>query len=110
MKTFVVYDPPMCCATGVCGPQVDPILPRVSGMLSQIGGHGVKVERYNLAQQPLAFAQNLEVRALLETEGTEVLPLFYVDGQLVLQGRYPDTDERSAWVKQARDHADACSS
>ena len=102
MKTITIYDPAMCCSSGVCGPEVDPVLPRVAGMLSQISGQGVHVERFNLAQQPLAFAENKEVRALLEKEGIEILPLIYIDGELVLQGRYPEPAERADWVKQAR--------
>lgn len=46
MKTITFYDPPMCCSTGVCGPEVDPVLPRVAGMLAQIGAQGVVIERY----------------------------------------------------------------
>lgn len=107
MKTITLYDPPMCCSTGVCGPEVDPLLPRVAGMLSQIGDHGVTVERYNLAQQPIAFAQNADVRAILEKEGTEALPLIYIDGQLELKGRYPEQPERAAWVQRARETAKA---
>lgn len=100
MRTITVYDPPMCCSSGVCGPEVDPVLPRVTAMLSQMQGQGVQVERYNLAQQPMAFAQNKAVRAQLETDSTEALPLFFIDGELVLKGRYPDAKERSAWVRQ----------
>lgn len=103
MKNITIYDPPMCCSTGVCGPEVDPVLPRVAGMLSQIGGHGVKVERYNLAQQPIAFAQNTEVRSFLQNEGTEVLPLFYIDGKLEFKGRYPDAAEQAALIKRAQE-------
>ncbi|MEX2382606.1 MAG: arsenite efflux transporter metallochaperone ArsD [Opitutales bacterium] len=106
MKTILIYDPAMCCSTGVCGPEVDPLLPRFAGMLAQLEGQGVKVERYNLAQQPLAFAQNPTVRALLEKEGPEVLPLIFVDGEIEMKGRYPETEERSAFMKRARE-ADA---
>ena len=102
MKTIQVYDPPMCCSTGVCGPEVDPILPRVAGLLSQLAGHGVRVERHNLAQEPIAFAQNPKVRALLESKGTDALPLFFIDGELALQGRYPEQTERAAWMIRAR--------
>jgi len=102
MKKILIYDPPMCCSSGVCGPEVDPILPRVAGMLSQLAAAGVAVERHNLAQQPIAFARNPEVRALLEKEGTEVLPLIYIDGKLELKGRYPEQAERSDWVKRAK--------
>lgn len=102
MKTITVYDPPMCCSTGVCGAEVDPVLPRVAGMLSQLGSHGVTVVRYNLAQQPIAFAENTEVRAILEKEGTEALPLFYIDGELALKGTYPGQAECVEWVERAR--------
>ena len=103
MKTILVYDPPMCCSTGVCGPDVDPLLPRFAGMLSQLESFGVKVERHNLAQEPINFAQNPDVRAILEKEGTDALPLIYVDGVLEMNGRYPETAERSGFVKRARE-------
>jgi len=96
MKTLTVYDPPMCCSSGVCGPEVDPLLPHFAGLLSKMEGEGVRVERYNLAQQPIAFARNQEVRRILETEGVEALPLIFLDGKLELQGHYPDAEERAA--------------
>ncbi len=102
MKTILVYDPPMCCSTGVCGPDVDPLLPRFAGMLTQLENFGVKVKRHNLAQEPVAFAQNPQVRAMLEEEGVEVLPLIFVDNVLEMKGRYPETAERGAFVKRAR--------
>ncbi len=103
MKSIQIYDPPMCCSTGVCGPEVDPILPRVAGMLHQLAGHGVHVERYNLAQQPVAFARNPQVRAVLESDGTDALPMIFIDGELEMQGRYPEQTERAAWMKRARE-------
>jgi len=93
----------MCCSTGVCGPDIDPILPRFAGMLAQMEGRGVKVERFNLAQQPMAFAQNQQVRQILEKEGTEALPLIFIDDELEMKGHYPETEERGAWVKRARE-------
>ena len=102
MKHIQVYDPAMCCSTGVCGPEVDPALPRFAGLLAQLGGAGVKVERYNLAQQPLAFVQNPAVKALLDTDGTDALPAIFIDGELALKGAYPDLDQRAAWMARAR--------
>ena len=102
MKKIAIYDPPMCCSSGVCGPSIDPILPRVAGMLSQLDSLGVEVERYNLSQQPQAFAANLIVKKALEEAGTDALPLIFVDDQLIIQGHYPDTLERSELVNQAR--------
>ncbi len=101
MKTIQVYDPPMCCSTGVCGPSVDPILPRFAGLLAQLGSAGVRIERFNLAQQPLAFVQNAAVKALLDQEGTAALPAIFIDGNLALKGAYPDAEQRAAWMQQA---------
>ncbi len=105
MKLIQVYDPAMCCSTGVCGPDVDPVLPRVAGLLSQLAGMGVNIERYNLAQQPLAFVQNPAVKALLDAEGTDALPAIFVDGKLAFKGRYPEQPERAGLVRRARTEA-----
>ena len=99
MKTIHVYDPPMCCSTGVCGPEVDPILAAFAGFLQQAKELGWSVERYNLTQQPIAFVENDIVKGALEKEGAEVLPLIFLDGDLVLKGSYPNEDQRSAWLK-----------
>ena len=100
MKSIQVYDPPMCCSSGVCGPSIDPILPQFAGFLHQLKSRGVKVERYNLAQQPLAFVQNPAVKAFLDTQGAEKLPLIFIDGELALQGAYPDHDQRVEWSRR----------
>ena len=104
MKRIQVYDPAMCCSSGVCGPDVDPVLPRFAGLLAQLGGTGVKVERYNLAQQPLAFVQNPAVKALLEQDGTDALPVIFIDGELAMKGTYPDLEQRAAWMARAREN------
>jgi len=96
MTTLQLYDPPMCCSTGVCGPDIDPVLPAVAAWLQDLQSRGVRVERYNLAQQPLAFVQNPRVKALLDSGGTEALPALFIDGELQLQARYPDAAERAA--------------
>lgn len=101
MKTIQVYDPPMCCSTGICGTDIDPDLVNFAAMLSQLGTHGIKVERYNLGQQPMAFIQNSAVKALLDQEGAKVLPLIFWDGEVHLKGRYPTKDERPHWFRVA---------
>lgn len=99
MKTIQVYDPPMCCSTGVCGPDVDPDLAQFSGLLNRLKERGVHVERYGLAQEPLAFVKNAKVKVILETEGSEALPVIFWDGEIVSKGRYPDQSERVRWVE-----------
>ena len=62
MNTLQIYDPAVCCSTGIWGPDVDPELANFAALLSQLQQRGVKVERYNLGQQPVAFVQNAQVK------------------------------------------------
>lgn len=84
-----VYDPPMCCSTGVCGPTVDPELVRFARDLAWLTHHDVTVERYNLAQDPGAFVDNATVLAALQAKGPECLPIVLVDGEPIPVAGYP---------------------
>jgi arsenite methyltransferase len=90
MKTIEIFDPPMCCSTGVCGPSIDPVLPRFVADLHWLTNQGVQVNRYNLAQEPQAFGANESVKAVLREGGNECLPLILVNGEVVSKGVYPD--------------------
>lgn len=98
MKTVQVYDKPMCCSTGICGPDVDPVLPRFAADLDWLKTQGHQVERFNLAQQPQAFIESKLIHQLLSTTGTDCLPVVVVDGAIVSQGTYPSREDFSAWV------------
>lgn len=93
MKRVEVFDPPMCCSTGVCGPKVDPALAQFAADLHWLANQKVAIERYNLAQQPEAFAANDIVKAALTEDGNGCLPLILVDGSLASKGAYPTRDE-----------------
>jgi hypothetical protein len=86
-----IYDPAMCCSTGVCGPSVDPELVRIQEALRQIQKQapGVEVVRSGLTAAPQAFVDNAAVAELLKSDGPECLPLVFVDGELVSKGSYP---------------------
>jgi hypothetical protein len=84
-----VFDPPLCCPTGVCGPTVDPELVRIGADLAWLASRGVAVERYNLAQQPQAFVAETRVSALLREAGETALPLVLCDDAVLAVGRYP---------------------
>lgn len=89
MNAIEIYDPALCCSTGVCGPSPDTQLAAFASTLESLKNAGVTVSRYNLAQEPLAFAQNAEVKAKLETQGESSLPLVFIDGVLRFSGVYP---------------------
>jgi AhpD family alkylhydroperoxidase len=98
MTTVTVYDPAMCCSTGVCGPQVDPALAQFAGDLDWLKGQGITVRRFNLAQEPASFAANADVKAILERSGDEALPAILAGDELVANGRYPTRQELAAWA------------
>lgn len=98
MRTVLVFDPAMCCSTGVCGPSVDPQLARFSADLDWLKGQGAAVERFNLAQQPAKFVEDAAVKAALEAKGEAALPLIEVDGQVKSLGVYPTREELAAWA------------
>lgn len=98
-----VYDPAMCCPTGVCGPSVDPELVRIQETLRQIQKQApdVQVLRYGLAGDPQAFVANGSVAALLKSEGPECLPLVFVNGELVSKGNYTANQQLQKILKGA---------
>ena len=98
MKTIHVFDPAMCCSSGVCGTEVDQQLVSFSADVDWAKNNGVNIERFNLAQQPIEFANNQVVRSFLERSGQEVLPLILVDGEVALAGRYPNRSELARWA------------
>jgi len=91
--TVSVYDPAMCCPTGVCGPSVDPELQRISQDLRWVESQGARVERFNLAQEPDAFVANPRVTGLMQAFGDGALPAVLVNGEVAVHGRYPSREE-----------------
>lgn len=97
VQTLQVFDPPMCCATGVCGPDVDPKLVQLAADLDWLKSQGVIVQRHNLTQNPAAFVENMAVQTALMEKGEAGLPMLLVNGRVQAAGRYPDRDELAAW-------------
>lgn len=93
MKRMVIFDPAMCCSTGVCGPSVDKELLRVATVLNNLKDKGILVERYNLTNNPQIFVDNREINKMLNDEGVEVLPVTMVDGVVVKTKSYPTDEE-----------------
>lgn len=99
MSAIQVFDPALCCSTGICGVNVDQEKVTFAADVDWLKSQGAVIERFNLAQQPMAFAQNLVVKKFLERSGAEALPLILVDGEIALAGRYPNRTELARWAK-----------
>ena len=98
MSKVEVFEPALCCATGVCGEDIDQGLVTFSADLDFVRSRGGDVSRYNLASEPLAFAANHAVQAFLQVAGSEGLPLVLVDGVTAMTGRYPDRAQLATWA------------
>jgi len=110
MASIQVFDPALCCSTGVCGVDTDQALVTFAADAEWAKQSGAHIERFNLAQQPLAFADNATVKGFLERSGQEALPLILVDGDIALAGRYPNRAELARWagVKEPSDTQGGC--
>lgn len=88
-----IFEPAMCCPTGICGVGVDPELLRISTVLDTLKKHGVIVERFNLNSAPIEFINDKTINTYINEKGVEGLPAIMVDGEIVITGRYPTNEE-----------------
>ncbi|MDF2612157.1 MAG: arsD [Lachnospiraceae bacterium] len=93
MKMMQIFEPAMCCSTGLCGVGVDPELLRISTVLNTLKKKEIVVERYNLSNAPRKFVANKAINSLIHEKGVHKLPATVIDGAVVLTGRYPTNDE-----------------
>lgn len=93
MKKMQIYEPAMCCPTGLCGVGVDPELLRISTVLSTLEKNGVKIDRFNLSNSPQEFIKNKNVNHLIKEKGVEILPLTALEGEIIITGRYLSNEE-----------------
>ena len=93
MKTIEIYEPPLCCPTGVCGPAPDPALVAMQDTILKLKKDGCVVERIAINQQPVRFMNNQLVKDIITAEGKESLPITLVDGKTMMKGRYPTYEE-----------------
>ena len=93
MTRIEVFDPPMCCSSGVCGPSVDPLLAAFAADVEWLGAQGVTVVRHNLSQDPQPFVSNARVLDLIQREGNECLPIVLLNGEVLGRGAYPRREE-----------------
>lgn len=92
-----IFDPVLCCPTGVCGPSVDPELTRVATAIFLLEKRGFDIKRYNLGSEPAKFVENPEVNKVLHEKGPDSLPVTLIDGNIAKIGIYPTNEEFAEW-------------
>ncbi len=99
MKEIEIFDPAMCCSTGVCGPSIDPELMRIATVINSLKDQGIIIKRHGLSNEPLDFIANKVISDLLQKEGAEVLPVTLVDGMVAKTRAYPTNEEIENWLE-----------
>ena len=97
MKTIEIFDPAMCCPTGLCGTNIDPNLMRIAVIVDTLKKKGVSITRHNLKDEPMVYVTNTKINDLLQSKGVEVLPITLVDGKVAVTGEYPTTRQMAQW-------------
>lgn len=97
MKTIEIFDPAMCCPTGLCGTNIDPNLMRIAVIIEHLKKHGITVTRHNLRDEPMVYVSNNVVNEHLQKHGADSLPITLVDGEIAVAGSYPTTQQMSEW-------------
>lgn len=101
VQIIEVFDPPMCCPSGICGPSIDPALLDMNEAILKVSKEyagKVEIHRYLLSQQGPKFMQNPEVLALLKANGVAVLPVVAVNGKVLKQKAYPSYEELVSYI------------
>jgi hypothetical protein len=95
MKKMQIFEPAMCCSTGLCGVSIDPELLRISTVLNNLKNNGITVDRFNLTSAPQEFVTNKKVNDFIQEKGIDGLPVIVLDGEIIISGRYPSNEEFS---------------
>lgn len=88
-----IFDPPMCCPTGVCGPTVDQTLLDLNETIQRLQQEGYQVARYQMTAHPQTFLGNAEVMRLVREKEMAALPIVVVRGEIIAEGKYPNVFE-----------------
>lgn len=99
-KKIIIYDPPMCCSSGVCGPNTDQTLIEFQDTFTTLKKSGYDIERYIITQSPEKFKENPQVIKLIQEQQLKVLPITTVDNVVVKTGSYPTSKELKEFFSQ----------
>jgi len=98
MKKIEIFDPAMCCSTGLCGPNINPDLMRFAAAVEILKRKGIEIDRHNLRDVPQLYVDNVIVNKFLQENGAESLPLILVDGKIEVSKVYPTNKQLSEWT------------
>ena len=103
MKKIEIFDPAMCCPTGLCGTNINPELMRIAVVIESLKKQGIindsiTTARHNLRDEPQVYVSNKTVNDFLQKHGADALPITLVDGEIAVSQTYPTTKQMSEWT------------
>ncbi|MBZ0306773.1 MAG: arsenite efflux transporter metallochaperone ArsD [Anaerolineae bacterium] len=96
-----LFDPPMCCPTGLCGPTLDQTLLDVNEMIVALKAEGISIERYQMTSHPQRFISTVAVMRLIQEKQMDALPITLVKGSILKVGSYPTLEEIQSALEKA---------
>lgn len=93
-----IFEPALCCASGICGPEPDKALLELQNVIQTLSKAGIEVNRYAINQVAIAFVSNATVKQFIRSEGTDKLPLTLLEGKIIKQGSYPSLEELAVHI------------
>ena len=90
MKKIEIFDPAMCCPTGLCGTNINPELMRIAVVIESLKKQGIIVTQ--------VYVSNKTVNDFLQKHGADALPITLVDGEIAVSQTYPTTKQMSEWT------------
>ena len=94
-KDLLIYEGPMCCSTGICGPEPDKTLIEFNETLKKLQKEfkGLRITRANMSSNIGMFRENKDILQLVQANGLDVLPITTIDGRIVSKQRYLKYEE-----------------
>jgi hypothetical protein len=97
-----IFEPSLCCSSGVCGPEPDKALIDLQNAIQILSKAKVEVKRYAINQVPLAFTGNPVVKQFITTEGPGKLPITLLNGQIIKKESYPTLEELTTHIPELK--------
>lgn len=98
-----IFEPSLCCPSGVCGPEPEKELIELQNLIQLLDKAGIKVDRYAINQAPTEFAKNPVIKDFMRSGGTSKLPVTLLDGKIIKQEAYPGFEELTQYFPQLKD-------
>ena len=99
MSKIQIFEPAMCCQSGVCGPNVNPQLLRITTVVNNLKNEGIIVDRFNLSSNPQNFVSNSTIREVLQKEGVKALPITMLNDEIIKKSEYLTNEEFAKYLE-----------